>query len=307
MNEAQNNISFVIYTYRYNTYSGGTMVLHYLCHLLNQQKYTKAYIWPNYKPLYNSKEPFKSTLKFLKYWRKSLHKKFALNPSWNTPLATKKDLDNSIIIYPEIVEGNPLMANKVVRWLLHKPGFHFGKIQFGESELILGYGQKFSTPEFTITDANTFHIAYIMDDIYIQTNFKKRVGTCHMIRKGTNKPLLHEKDSICVDGMSHQELAKVFNECETFICYDPYTYYSVYAALCGCKSIVIPDDNVSKEQWHPQEKDRYGIAYGLNEEEITYAQETLQLLKNDIKKQQNNNQKELDKFLNLCKTHFKDQ
>jgi hypothetical protein len=45
--------------------------------------------------------------------------------------------------------------------------------------------------------------------------------------------------------------------------------YALYAALCGCIPIVVPDPNMTKEAWVPDERDRYGIAYG--EEDIPWA------------------------------------
>ena len=48
--------------------------------------------------------------------------------------------------------------------------------------------------------------------------------------------------------------------------------YCVYAVICGCIPIVIPQESVSKEQWRPNPVDRYGIAYG--NDDIQWAQET---------------------------------
>ena len=48
----------------------------------------------------------------------------------------KFDLSDLIVIYPEIVFGNPLGAKNVVRWFLHNPGFFSGKIYYGQNTLI---------------------------------------------------------------------------------------------------------------------------------------------------------------------------
>lgn len=295
------NIKFIIYAYRYDINSGGTIVLHFLCHLLNTMGY-QAYLWSNYKPIFDSKKPFKSIGQFLKYYRKELHRPFVLNHNWNTSLAKKDDLKDAIVIYPEIVDGNPLRVNNVVRWLLHKPGFHSGKVNFDNNDLIMGYGERFSTEQFTIDKNNLLVISYVMTDIYKQTNFGEREGSCHMIRKGTNKKIIHENDSVCVDGLSHEDLAKIFNEKKYFISYDPYTYYSIYASLCGCISVIVPDDGVTKEQWQPKEEDRYGLSYGISD--INYAIETRGLMLENIKIQENENIKSVKNFIELCRKHF---
>ena len=66
-----------------------------------------------------------------------------------------------------------------------------------------------------------------------------------------------------IDGKKHEEIAHIFKSVKTFISYDPYSTYSVFAALCDCDSIVVPDENITEEQWMPQPERRYGIAYGF--------------------------------------------
>ena len=57
----------------------------------------------------------------------------------------------------------------------------------------------------------------------------------------------------------------IFKRVERFISYDPHTAYSVFAALCGCDSIVVPIDGITKDQWQPDQKSQYGIAYGFDD------------------------------------------
>ena len=296
-------MKFIIYTHRYDVNCGGLIVLHFLCHILNSLGY-EAYLWPSYRPIFNFKKSLKSLGKFLKYYKKELHRPFAVNKNWNTPVVQKKlELKKTIVIYPEVVDGNPLNAKNIVRWLLHKPGFHSGKINYGLNDMIVGFGEKFTTKDFPVYKDNLLTIFYIMTDIYKQTNFQERSGGCHMIRKGKYKQFVHEKNSLLVDGMPHEELAKIFNKKKYFISYDPYTYYSTYASLCGCISIVIPDDGVTKEEWHPKVEDTYGLAYGLND--IDYALKTKHLMLEYIEKQQNENIKSVEKFAQQCQEYFK--
>ena len=67
----------------------------------------------------------------------------------------------------------------------------------------------------------------------------------------------------------------------------------------------MPDSNVLKEEWknsHGNEK--YGIAYGFDEDEIAYAKETQHRAKErfeDIKRDQ---AKMIQSFINKCEDYF---
>jgi hypothetical protein len=294
---------FIIYTYRYNDDIGGIVVQHKLCHLLNQHG-QKALLWPDYKPLFDKQNPLKSSLAFLKYFRKSLHKKFTVNPLWDTPVARYKDLDNAIVVYAEIVEGNPLKAKNVVRWLLHKPGFHTNKINYGTDEVYFFYLKAYiENISFDVDTNNVLYIPNNREETYYQTNFGKRQGSCYIVRKGKGRPIVHDlTDSILIDGKSHEEIAQIFNQVEYCYSYDTYTMYSMYAAMCGCISIVIPEDNVSRDEWLPEAERGYGIAYGMDD--IPYAKKTLPLLQSLLSDAETQTTIEIEHFIETCLKTF---
>lgn len=66
--------------------------------------------------------------------------KIITNPLFNTPLLKDveqlKDLDSWAVVYPEIVAKNPMKAKNVIRWFLHYPGFHTGKINYAKRRVI---------------------------------------------------------------------------------------------------------------------------------------------------------------------------
>ena len=265
--------------------SGGCLVLHYLCDLLRNLN-ENAYL------ITNVSDRFKGRWK----WKARKH-------GFNVGFYDKK-ITNEVVIYPEGIFGNPKKAKNVVRYLLHKPGFHTnGKIDYEEGELVIGWGKECSGNGYEITDENNIKIIYNMDDVYYQTNFGERPKTCYMVRKGKNLKL-HPNDAICLDDKPHEEIARIFNECDKFICYDPYTHYSTFATKCGCTSIVIPDEGVSKEDWKPNVKDTYGIAYGLND--IEYAIETKDKFLEYQNEIEQNNIDAVKKFVKLCEEYFVD-
>ena len=297
------NKKFVIYTNGYNDNIGGIVVLHQLCDLLNKRG-EQAYIWNRYRPLFNFKQPLRSLYLFFKYYKKMMKHGYNMNPRLKTPLATKADLEDAIVIYPEIVEGNPLQGKNVVRWLLHKPGFNSsGKIDFGKNDLFFYYLKAYDDSRFNKFPDNYLHIENIRRDTYTQTNFAERKGSCYIVRKAKNPQFIHDlSDSIQIDGLSHQEMAEVFNKVKYCIAYDPYTMFSVYAVMCGCISIIVPESGVTKEQWQPSEEDRYGLAYGFDD--VEYALATKEKLLYRLEQKEIESNILVDEFVSKCKNYF---
>lgn len=276
-----------IYIHKFSSNSGGIICLGYLCHLLNEIGEKAFMVTTNDKSL----EYFDND---------------DSNLNLNMPILKKNEIDDeTTIIYPEIVDNNPLGAKNVVRWLLHRPGFHTGRINFGKDDLIVAH-TKTHQGTYEIDERHILNIKYIMDNIYYNKNLEK-TKTCYSIRKGRkskpNLKLVHQKDSICIDGKSHQEISDIFNKSHTFISYDTYSTFSLYAALCGTTSIVIPDENVSKKDWYHDVRDTYGIAYGL--EDIEYANQTRDLLYQNINIQKQSNIDMVKNFVSLCEDYFK--
>jgi hypothetical protein len=209
-----------------------------------------------------------------------------------------------VIVYPEVIDGNPLKAKSIVRWLLYKPKFHNPNANFTENELTFCYHKEFNDINLN-PEENILFIFCNRWETYKQTNFEKRNGCCYIIRKGENRADLPETfDGPVIDGKSHQEIAKIFNECKYFISYDPHTTYTIYARMCGCIPIVIPDNSANAV---PPIKYPF-IAYSNSPEEILRAKnsekefdEYLQSLKEAEK----DNDRQVLNFVEICKRRFK--
>jgi len=253
---------YIIYAPSYSEYSGGAIVLHKLCDLLNKNQ-QQAYIWPMGKPItfnfieyiYYAYIKLKDLFKVMLYGR--------TKPKYLNPIADKEDLIDSVIVYPETVNGNPLKAKHVVRWFLNKPGAITGKINYGKEELSFYFQEAFKDHHLNRNSDDKLMVTDFNEDVFSQTNFGKREGRCFILRKGKNRQLKHniQKHEI-VDTLSHKKMAKVFNKVEYCYSYDMHTMYSVFASMCGCKSVVVPESDMSLDEWQPIKELRYGIAYG---------------------------------------------
>jgi hypothetical protein len=297
-------MKFMIVTSGYDDDSGGIVVLHQLCDRLNKLGY-EAYIWPFFKPPLDFSNPIKAAYLFFRYFRKNIKYGFKKNSTLNTPSGSYQDLEDAVIVYPEVVVGNPLNAKYIVRWLLHKPGFNNGgKIDFGADDLFFYYDKAFDDSRFNPDPDNHLHIVSQRSDTYKVINNGMRKGSCYLLRKGGNRKIVHNtKESSLIDGLSHEKTAQIFNQVEYCVSYDTYTMYNVYAAMCGCIPIIIPEDGVSKEQWQPNEENRYGQAYGFDD--VDYATQTRQLLLEYIEKQERESNESVIYFVNKCKEYFK--
>lgn len=284
-------------------------MLHKLCRVLNELG-AEALIWPTKKP-----EPSRPLN--LRYLEKSLrwyirqaetlikyvinYKNFRASPGCK--IARKRDINDSIVVYPEIVDGNPLGAAHVVRWFLNKPGALTGKTNYGEGELYFYFDKHFDAPDINPHPENHLNVIDLLEGIYHDVGNQHRVGSCYMVRKGMNRVLdQHSADAICVDGLGHREMAKVFNRCKYFISYDLYTMYSVYAALCGCIPVIIPKEGVSMEAWHSLEENRYGLAYGWDE--IPWALNTRDKLVNHLRDTEKRSIDSIKRFIDITQKHF---
>jgi hypothetical protein len=270
---------YILYCPKYNEENGGVIAMYKLCDLLNTMRY-EAYVWKY--PLVDD---------------------FILNKNLNTPTIYTEDLENYIIVYMESVAGNPLNAPNVVRWFLNKPGFFTNKIIYGHSEYYFYFQEAFYKENYIKAKNDRLCITQFPLDIYQQTNFGERVGSCYLMRKGKGREIIHDlSDSICLDGLSHLEISKIFNRTRYFYSYDLYTTYSTFAVLCGCISVVMPKQNLPIDKWQPIESLRYGVAYGI--EEIDYAIQTQHKVAITLELQEESNKIDLINFIEKTQNFF---
>ena len=251
----------IIYTPKLNFKVGGIVVLHNLARVL-LEKGVDAYLFVN------NEEPYDNI--------------------FCNKFAKLEDIDDSaVVVYPEIVEGNPLNAKNVVRWILCDLGVHCRSDIYKTWNLddmvfhFSTYNSKY--------DSKNFEILYTVwiNPIIKNKNTNKRNGSCYLFKKAQffhNKlKLIHPKDSTLIDNCSFEEIVDIFNEKEYFYSYDPYSFYDSVAALCGCIPIIYPIDGVKKIDWlktramfqaYADSRDNIsGIAYGVGDTQ--YAKETL--------------------------------
>jgi len=281
-------MKFLIYSFNYDWKSGGNQVLHDLGKILSQD-YT-TYVFGT-TTVFDSKA-------------------ICVNIDKAKEIAIG---DNVITIYPEVISGNPFNAKNVVRYVLYYPGWHAGDKEYSHNELIITYNNEYVKD--TKYD-NAFVLTVLNPNLNIMRNHnKKRNKIGLLVRKCKDfdykmkllneykhllkLPVISIDDEInkCTDLII---LSKIYNTISLFISFDPHTYHSTMAALCGCTSVVIPSKEISNEEFYNVQK--YGVAYGF--ENIDFAKLTYSKMINNLKQMEQNTFTQCTKFVILLKSHF---
>ena len=207
--------------------------------------------------------------------------------------------DNAIVIYPEVISGNPLNCKKVIRWILLGLGaemhIHHYK-SWSKNDLVYYFNSelKFEKNPEKIGFEYKLLNCLTINQYAKQVNFGERYETCFSMRKASlfhkdNIQLFHPPESIEITrNHSQMDCIHIFNKCKWFICYDPLTFFVVIATLCGCIPIIYKIHGMNKQQWlqttfaatYVKSKgldSLYGVAYG--EEDMQYAADTIHLAK----------------------------
>jgi len=274
---------FVIYTYDYSPGIGGVKVMHKLCDMLNSNGF-EAYLMPI-----------------------NIQADFYTCSDYNTPLITQEILDNldqAVVIYPEGIQGNPLNAKNVVRWILGPFDPQAAKT-YSKDDLVYWYMDYYYS-DYLGQKENQLFISEFHSDIFTNVGYERN-GSCYTIRKANPTTLTHPEDSFFIPfdvAGDLTGLANLFNRTEKFYCYDNYTFLFTQAAMCGCISIVVPDGTKTKEEWlNGSRLYKYGIAYG--EDDISRALETLPLMFKEIDQIKLEMNEQVIKFTEHCQNYFK--
>jgi hypothetical protein len=211
---------------------------------------------------------------------------------------TQEELEETVVIYCEGIQGNPLKAKYVVRWMLSELGKNVPnewKNNWGLNELVYYFNPE---PKFFIDINKIGDIYKIMYLIYINPDIKNlhlnKTGWCYTLRKN----FYHKSIKLCHPYNSYEILRihtqydyiNIFNKHKYFISYDPLTFLSIIALLCGCISIVYPLEGMDKKTWIKNSSigefinntngEIYGLAYGI--EDLEYAEKTIHLASNQF-------------------------
>ncbi len=316
-------MKFLIVTPRQR--SGGSIVLHKLCKCLQNQGHESSvfYICRHCFAddsvmmswliciLYNfadfvAKQVFLLSC-FLSGGRCKLFAKYfyepvkGVNRKWSPFIS-----EDTIVVYPEIIFGNPLKAKYVVRWFL----FHYrhkGKPHaYGKNDFFICYREIFNDPDLN-PKGHTVCLGHFDSDLYCQINYKERSGCCYIVRKGKSRPDLPETwDGEVIDDYSEEEKVAVLNSVRYCYLYDTQSFYGQVAAACGAIPVVIPEPGKNRGDYLGTDEVCYGVAYGISKSEIEYALSTREKCLESLKAINSWADDQAKLFVKLCEQRFND-
>lgn len=217
-----NKHPYYIFALDYIQQSAGTRALHYLCHALNEV----------------GQEAYVTCMQ--------------TNPLLRTPVLNSETMmqhrntgRTPIMVYPEIVSGDPLAAGGiVVRWLLNQPGHIAGDLHFPPDNLIFTYD-----PSYLPMGMHGEPLHLPTSDLSIFNNDNnpydsKRELVCFYAHKyltmgGQLTEHVKGATSLCKDQkLTHPELAAILRRSKLLYVYEP-TALIEEALLCGCPVSII--------------------------------------------------------------------
>jgi hypothetical protein len=288
-------LTFIIYAYPYNKNVGGICALHYLAHELVRLNQGDVYLTTGFtNSRWNGIGIDRDLPFFLEgdqsffsrfYWWLTALKKYVIFDTFRRKITRLQehifpdllwrhfDKKRTVVIYAEVVRGNPLNATHVVRWIMNTPGVCGGDGIYDLRDHIFQYHPWYPVNEkYKVQGLLTAIDLDHQLKTYQNKNRPERKGGAYLVRKGRDKHHnQHPADFVHADPllekMNDEEAAVFFNSIDTFISYDDMTFISVQAALCGCKSIIVPGEGERSEENLKKINRIKGVAYGFDDQE----------------------------------------
>ena len=322
----KNPEAVVVYAPPYNENSGGCLVLHLLVHKL-RAKGVDAFLCPyhvndQYFPVFvgpyrriprrfriRSTKILVQNLRVIEESLKRLNRKRVVSQIFDTPIASRSTQRKAVVVYPESIDGNPLRAGNVVRWLLNIPGYINQKACFGEHDELFYFKEAFRGPYQDLPESRFLNVLHVRTDCYFESlrGNVRPIEFCFLVWKGERHGIraseLRKQNKIVIDGLSHEEIGNIFRKSKFLISYTPNSMYNAYAVLCGCVPILQKPPEMNEEEFNLRTKEKLpGIAVGF--EDVERAQQTRSKLLEDLKSREKKSDRSLESFIEFLRTRY---
>jgi len=246
--------------------SAGIRAVHLLCHTLNRlglEAYITHHPHGGFHDAYTSPE-LKTPM--LEQRQAEEHFQLGLTP---------------IVLYTEVISGNPLRAPVVARWVMNFPGILGGDKTYDPNELCFGYSKDLAAAAGQ--PDHVLHMPTIDTRLFYPSDeSQERKGACFFASKyqsvhgGELLPIT--KDCVEItrqlpDSLSTAEVANLLRRSEVFYAYEN-TALATEAVLCGCPAVFLPNPHltevIARNELGPE-----GYAWGEDPAELERARTTV--------------------------------
>lgn len=215
---------FVIYSPNYDDRSAGGAALHRLCHWLTVLGHDASLTCGG------------------------------LNPQWETRYFENVMTDETIVVYPEIIGGNPLGAKRIARWALSHPGFHYfgSPVPMGDCDAVFTYADRFRAATEAAAPGKTVQRLFVNvypADMFFPSAQPKRHDMYYIGRGGNCWDAFRERvdlsNAVQFPGgfANRYDVGKALRRVDRFYCFDQVCALLLESMMCGARGIQIYEDH----------------------------------------------------------------
>jgi hypothetical protein len=208
---------------------------------------------------------------------------------------------NTTVIIPPFDWKNNTNIKNVTRWALYHISHELMK-NVDEDDEIFNFGSFDIPTEKKVQTLTTFDY---QKKTFYNRGLKRHKKYCHILLKN-NPPQAHDIisyfNSFNLDDYKNRGcfdyLAEKFNEYEYFITFDDKTFLTVAAAMCGCKSIILKNNQMKPSEFRYKNKIQgVGVSYGLDD--LDWAERTIGFMPEYVDFLIESDNKTIDEFINF--------
>jgi hypothetical protein len=207
--------------------------------------------------------------------------------------------ENKTVIIPPFNWKNNTNIKHVVRWALyHIPNEFMQNID--ENDEIFNFAN-FNIP----TNKNIYKLTNLdyRKEIFYNKGLERTKKYCHILLK--NNPvnayeIISHFNSFNLDDYKTKGcfnyLAKKFNEYEYFLTFDDETFLTTAAAMCGCKAIILKNNQIGAFEYRNKHKIQgVGVSYGIDD--LDWAEKTINFMPKYVDFLIESDEKTIDEFI----------
>ena len=295
-------MKFLIAAPQYSPQSGGIMVLHDLCESLNKIGHTAAIV------LFHNGNAVEQNFEFVISNNPSHHKPsvdfYKFSTEYNHEISDF--LLNGIVIYPDLILGNPLNAKRTIRYILNTTNKKF------ENDYVLSFSKIFY-------DSPNFILYKVFENPYIHDAgarpWEARTLNATYIGKGsTFGPCETIKNSILIERdwpKSKEQLGILLRQVKFFYTWDNVSATNYDAVLCGCVPVLLSNYSIDKQKIDTMEPGKFPQIDLENRDlngdiniDMNHLSETLSTMKREIKYLSTSWNERVVEFALHCEQYF---